>query len=257
MVWLGGAVLLAVIAAVLVMRGSNPTRAGWHSQGSKSETEFGALEKLPIDRGARALEEPVEGPDSGPADSLSYEERMAEIEPYRITNRPTRAFDAERLALNGYDAERIEEIHRSYLDYAKTVRDAHHGELAPNFLRVSFRDREERRKERERFLSDEDYDAALYATSQPNRAIFVAPKPGSPAVEAGLRKGDELLVLNGRRIFETTDFTDARDSLHDGEMHHLVILRGDREMTLSIECCRPGWGGVTTIATLPHRRADD
>jgi len=175
---------------------------------------------------------------------------------YRISGRSTRDFNREQLAESGFDEAEIDEIASGMRDYAQWLRDSSGGELPTPSIKLTPEEREVRRETRAGFLSDEEYDAALFATGQNNAAIFANSKTDSPAWEAGIRSGDVLDSINGVPIFELMDFVDGRDRMVEGGMHVLIVSRGGEATTVMVECCRPGWGPVDMTTRSPSKVED-
>jgi hypothetical protein len=86
-------------------------------------------------------------------------------------------------------------------------------------------------------IGDDDYDRLLYATGQNNRVIVRDVLQGSPALQVGLKAGDEVYSYDGRRIFDrsallaaTTEgkagATVAIEVLRDGELMRYYLARG-------------------------------
>ena len=100
-------------------------------------------------------------------------------------------------------------------------------------------------------MTDREYDAALFATRQENRAHLIGPiLVGRAAANVGLQAGDELIELNGIRIYDNLDFLDARDSLPSHEPHRLVISRKGELFDVVISG-NPGWGPVGQKLAMP------
>ena len=177
-------------------------------------------------------------------------------DPYRISGRSTRDFNREQLAESGFDEAEIDEIALGMRDYAQWLRDSSGGELPAPSIKLTPEEREVRRENRAKFLSDEEYDVALSATGQKNAAVFANAKRDSPAWEAGIRSGDVVESINGVPIFELMDFADGRERMVEGGMHVLVVSRGRETTTVMVECCRPGWGPVDMTTRSPSKVED-
>jgi pimeloyl-ACP methyl ester carboxylesterase len=66
-------------------------------------------------------------------------------------------------------------------------------------------------------------------------AVVKAVEPGGAAAAAGLRAGDSLFAIDGRRIDTGTALEDTLFALRAGQQPRLEILRDGRPMTLEIE----------------------
>ena len=64
------------------------------------------------------------------------------------------------------------------------------------------------------------------------------PKPptpeNGPAGKAGVKGGDVIVGLGGRKILNIYDYTDAMSALKVGEETEMVVKRGDEELTLKV-----------------------
>jgi serine protease Do len=58
---------------------------------------------------------------------------------------------------------------------------------------------------------------------------------GSPAAEAGVRRGDLILALGGRETPRIDDLHEAMDAVVDGAPAELAIVRGTDELILTVE----------------------
>lgn len=83
--------------------------------------------------------------------------------------------------------------------------------------------------------------AYVYELRQPNLgftltpgAIVVAVDPGGPAERAGMRHGDELLLLDGVSPHDVTAYGMARGSIMPGQPVTVSVLREDGETTLTL-----------------------
>jgi hypothetical protein len=81
-------------------------------------------------------------------------------------------------------------------------------------------------------LGDESYDALLYATNQKNRVLITDVLDGSPASEAGIRPGDEVLSYDGNRIFNPFAFKAGTSRGELGEWVAVEVLRGGESYRL-------------------------
>ncbi len=83
--------------------------------------------------------------------------------------------------------------------------------------------------------------AYVYELRQPNLgftltpgAIVVAMDPGGPADRAGMRHGDELLLLDGVSPHDMAAYGMARGSITPGQPVSVSVLREDGEVTLTL-----------------------
>ena len=63
-------------------------------------------------------------------------------------------------------------------------------------------------------------------------AVVESVEPGSSAAEAGIRRGDRILTIDGRPL---RDVIDCYVLLADGNVHALKVRRGSRRMELSLD----------------------
>jgi len=184
-------------------------------------------------------------------DSSKLENVNGVTDAYQVSHRRTRGFDRKLLAESGFDEAEIEKVEQGMRDYAKWLRDSSGGAPPTASIKLSPEERDARRQAREGFLSDVEYEAALFATGQQNAAVFARAKEGGEAWDAGIRSGDTLVLINGVRIFDLMDFVDGLDQLAAGETHVLGVLKGGEQTTITVPCCRPGWGPVDMTTTRP------
>jgi hypothetical protein len=273
MAWIiAGVVIVLLIAAVLknsMLDGSEATG------GDTSPREYGSLEKpssgsAPAPNGVpneiamadagndgspfgREDESDGAGQDSPSTEraSMALEAANERADAYRISARGSRNFDRELLKKSGFDDTEIDKVAQGMRDYVSWLRDSNGGELPPPPIMLSTEERETRREAREKFLSDEQYRAALFAIGQKNAAVFARLKEDSQAWEAGIRSGDKLVSINGVSIFDLADFADGREKMAAGGMHILVVVQKGEHTTIAVECCRPGWGPVDMTMQAP------
>jgi hypothetical protein len=79
-------------------------------------------------------------------------------------------------------------------------------------------------------LGDDRFDLLLFATGRHNRVVVSDLLAGSPAEQAGIRAGDEILSYAERRIFRPWELKHATTEGRPGERVEIVVRReGSRE----------------------------
>jgi hypothetical protein len=63
---------------------------------------------------------------------------------------------------------------------------------------------------------------------------FADIRPGSPAEQAGIRRGDVLVRFDGKPVATVHDFTYALREKHAGDIVKVVVLREGREVTAQV-----------------------
>ncbi|MBN2292546.1 MAG: PDZ domain-containing protein [Pirellulales bacterium] len=80
-------------------------------------------------------------------------------------------------------------------------------------------------------------------SKQPNlsmaEAVVEGCAPGSPAQKAGLKTGDRILSVDGRKIDRATDLREAVARRYAGEKIKIEVLRNDQKMPFEIELVPP------------------
>ena len=61
-----------------------------------------------------------------------------------------------------------------------------------------------------------------------------AVRPSTPAAEAGIKGGDIVIELAGRKIEDIYDYTYAIEALKIGEETEIVVRRGEESLTLKV-----------------------
>lgn len=260
--WAGAAIVLVGVFVAYLM-GLFP--AGQDDSALRAPTgarEFGALdlgsdsafrkaaeaEREALAAAANAREEELgdDGLDEGRVAPLGSGKR------YAVAGRPALPFNGELLEAQGYRPEDIARIEEGFESILSTMRGPDPDAKIPAPYRLNPEEREQNRALRARILDPAEFDAAMYATRQLNRAYFkVGPQIGSSADKAGILKGDEIIEINGVRVYDIYDFTDGRDSVSEGEMHRLVVSRRGQLFDVSLRCCKPGWRGVALKLSKP------
>lgn len=101
---------------------------------------------------------------------------------------------------------------------------------------------------------------------QPNAASLFARKvaiervlPGGPAEKAGLKKGDQILKVNGRDVERVTILQEVVASSYAGDILKFEVKRGDQvvsaELTLveELPARRPGYLGMLSVRVAPKK----
>ncbi len=60
-------------------------------------------------------------------------------------------------------------------------------------------------------------------------------KPGSPAVEAGIQRGDLIREINGRKIVVVADYDESAGAVKAGSMVRMLLKRGDRHLFVAFK----------------------
>ncbi len=93
----------------------------------------------------------------------------------------------------------------------------------------------------ERMKKGEDQRAGLLGIGMPtknphsSKAELAAVRPDSPAGQAGLKKGDRIVELDGKPIHNETDLRFALGKAYGGDTVSLVAMRGDERLEKSIK----------------------
>jgi hypothetical protein len=83
-------------------------------------------------------------------------------------------------------------------------------------------------------LGDEGYDKYLFALGQTNRVRVDDVMTDSPASQAGLENGDQILRYGDTRIFAPGDLVAQTQQGEPGEMVQLLIIRQGHPMTVEV-----------------------
>ena len=84
-------------------------------------------------------------------------------------------------------------------------------------------------------LGEEGYDALLYAVGEENRLMVTEVPPGTPGALAGVMPGDELLAVDGQRIFNRFELNWLEADLRDAGNVPVTVLRGGEVLHLSVD----------------------
>lgn len=81
-------------------------------------------------------------------------------------------------------------------------------------------------------IGDEVYDGFLYETGAPNRVLINEVLQGSPANQAGMQPGDQILRYDGKRIFALNEMINESRSGSSGKLVPVEVMRDGREVQL-------------------------
>ena len=261
LVWITLASLAVIIAGWILWPDDAGHPVGISGAGIR---EYGALDPMP-DPLPPSPAKAAEGTEVGssrpvPAGLTGKEKkeiaaaRVREAEANRVMGRPAAPFDADRLRRFGFGDEEIDQIRKDFSDYASAVRaESEDGRVPAGYL-LDPDERESRRRLRARYLTDREFDAALFATNQANRVQIVRLRENARTRKVGLRPRDQIISINGLRVFDLSDFEDGRARRREGQLHELLVLRGDKVFDVNVQCCRAGWSGleITRARPLPE-----
>jgi hypothetical protein len=99
-------------------------------------------------------------------------------------------------------------------------------------------------------LSDEEYDAYLYAAGRSNRVIIESVLSNSPASNAGILPGDVILTYDNKRIYNWSDLTGATSEgtanstvavtiVRDNQQQQVYVPRGPLGVRLRTDSAAP------------------
>ncbi|MFK8016027.1 MAG: PDZ domain-containing protein [Gammaproteobacteria bacterium] len=83
-------------------------------------------------------------------------------------------------------------------------------------------------------FGDDAYEGYLYASGRPNRVQVQNVLDNSPAFEAGLRSGDQILSYAGERTFASNELRSATQQGTAGEMIPVQIVRDGQTLDLYV-----------------------
>lgn len=83
-------------------------------------------------------------------------------------------------------------------------------------------------------LGDNNYDAFLYRTGQPNRVSVQSVLAGSPAQKAGVEGGDLIFSYANERVFSWADLTGATGSGEPGQSVLIELVRNGKKINIYV-----------------------
>jgi C-terminal processing protease CtpA/Prc len=75
-------------------------------------------------------------------------------------------------------------------------------------------------------LSEQAYDAYLYASGQPNRVVVQSVLASAPAASAGIQAGDHVLRYDNKRIYA---WRELREATAEGDINEMVAIEVERD----------------------------
>ena len=85
-------------------------------------------------------------------------------------------------------------------------------------------------------LSDKEYDAYLFATGRPNRVIIESTLSTSPARDAGIKTGDNVIRYNNIRVYTWADLRDATTQCTTESMVEVELERNGQRQRVFVPC---------------------
>ena len=111
-------------------------------------------------------------------------------------------------------------------------------------------------------LQELDADLAKYFQTQPGAGVLVARvEPNSPAEKGGLKSGDVITQLNGKKVATDEDLRAALSEVKEGETASLTILRHGKVQNITVKPEKKGFdlpklqelGELRELRELPQR----
>ncbi len=85
--------------------------------------------------------------------------------------------------------------------------------------------------------------AESFGLDGPAGVVVTNVQPGSPAAQVGIRPGDILTHINGRRVMDDHDLLNKVASLQPGEVAEIYLIRDDRTLTVEAMIAERGIPG--------------
>ncbi len=155
-------------------------------------------------------------------------------EPFEATGDGTESgrpwFDGEALEAAGWTVDRIERIRRRWERYAmeKLQIENERARKVPGWKQLgkrSFQVEVDARRD----LGDEDYEGMRFAAGEPTRVVLTELLETSPAAEAGLLAGDEVISYEGQRVFTAKALKFLTQQGLSGAPAEIRVLRAGAE----------------------------
>ena len=85
-------------------------------------------------------------------------------------------------------------------------------------------------------MSDKEYDAFLYATGRPNRVVIESTLTTSPARDAGIRAGDNIVSYNNTRVYTWSDLRNATTQCTTDSTVEIELDRNGQRQQVYVPC---------------------
>jgi len=85
-------------------------------------------------------------------------------------------------------------------------------------------------------LSEKEYDAYLFATGMPNRVVIESTLSTSPARDAGIKTGDNVIRYNNIRIYTWADLRNATTQCPTNSMVEVELERNGQRQRVFVPC---------------------
>ncbi|WP_455209816.1 PDZ domain-containing protein [Kaarinaea lacus] len=85
-------------------------------------------------------------------------------------------------------------------------------------------------------LSEKEYDAYLFATGRPNRVMIQSTLSTSPARDAGIKTGDNVIRYNNIRIYTWADLRNATTQCTTDSMVEVELERNGQQHRVFVPC---------------------
>jgi len=85
-------------------------------------------------------------------------------------------------------------------------------------------------------LSEKEYDAYLFATGRPNRVMIQSTLSTSPARDAGIKTGDNVIRYNNIRIYTWADLRNATTQCPTDSMVEVELERNGQQHRVFVPC---------------------
>jgi hypothetical protein len=85
-------------------------------------------------------------------------------------------------------------------------------------------------------LTEKEYDAYLFATGRPNRVIIQSTLSTSPARDAGIKTGDNVIRYNNIRVYTWADLRNATTQCPTESMVEVELERNGQRQRIFVPC---------------------
>ena len=85
-------------------------------------------------------------------------------------------------------------------------------------------------------LNEKEYDAFLYATGRPNRVVIQSTLSTSPARDAGIKAGDNIIRYNNTPVYAWSDLRNATTQCQTDSTVEVEVERNGQRLRLYVPC---------------------